>query len=143
MPTPLRFKCPHCGMVQDVAGNGPCWKCHVMVCLPEDGVIQILRTLRTNLSMEIYINGIELGLLGRRAGHFSSLDTVRIPVSYGHYHVLVKYLDYPARKYKGVGLEVDVTPQNRFVYLKAARIIPGYSPTVVLDPATAEEMPPI
>ena len=143
MPTPLRFKCPQCGTVQNVYGDGPCWKCHVMVHLPEDGVIQILRTLRTNLSMEIYINGIELGLLGRRAGHFSSLDTVRIPVSYGHYHDLVKYLDYPARKYKGVGLEVDVTPQNRFVYLKAARIIPGYSPTVVLDPATAEEMPPI
>lgn len=143
MPTPLRFKCPQCGMVQDVAGNGPCWKCHVMVHLPEDGVIQILRTLRTKLSMEIYINGIELGLLGRRAGHYSSFDTVRIPVPYGHYHVLVKYLDYVARKYKGIGLEVDVTPQNRFVYLKAERIVPGYSPTVVLDPATAEEMPPV
>ena len=62
MPTPLRFKCPQCGMVQDVAGNGPCWKCHVMIHLPEDGVIQILRTLRTKLSMEIYINGIELAL---------------------------------------------------------------------------------
>ena len=143
MPTPLRFKCPQCGMVQDVSGNGPCWKCHVMVCLPEDGVIQIYRKLRTNMSMEIYINGIELGLLGRRAGHFRAEDTVRIPVSYGHYHVLVKYLDYVARKYKGIGLEVDVTPQNRFVYLKAERIVPGYSPTVVLDPATAEEMPPV
>jgi len=54
MPTPLRFKCPQCGMVQDVAGNGPCWKCHVMVCLPEDGVIQIYRKLRANMSMEIY-----------------------------------------------------------------------------------------
>jgi hypothetical protein len=114
-----------------------------MVCLPEDGVIQIYRKLRTNISMEIYINGIELGLLGRRAGHFRAEDTVRIPVSYGHYHVLVKYLDEVARKYKGIGLEVDVTPQNRFVYLKAERIVPGYSPTVVLDPATAEEMPPV
>jgi hypothetical protein len=114
-----------------------------MISLPEDGVIQIHRMIHTNMSMEIFINGISLGLLGRRARNFRSEDTVRIPVLYGHYNVLVKYLDYPARKYKGIGLEFDVTPQNRFVYLKAARIIPGYTPTVVLEPVTPEEMRPL
>lgn len=143
MSTLLRFKCPQCGIVQDVEGNGPCWKCHVMISLPEDGVIQIHRMIHTNMSMEIFINGISLGLLGRRARNFRSEDTVRIPVLYGHYNVLVKYLDYPARKYKGIGLEFDVTPQNRFVYLKAARIIPGFTPTVVLEPVTPEEMRPL
>ena len=39
----LRFKCPKCGKVQDVKGDGPCWKCHTMVTLPKDGVIQIYR----------------------------------------------------------------------------------------------------
>lgn len=143
MSTLLRFKCPQCGTVQDVEGNGPCWKCHVMISLPEDGVIQIHRMIHTNMSMEIFINGISLGLLGRRARNFRSEDTVRIPVLYGHYNVLVKYLDYPARKYKGIGLEFDVTPQNRFVYLKAARIIPGFTPTVVLEPVTPEELRPL
>lgn len=140
MSKQFRFKCPQCGAVQDVAGNGPCWKCHTMVHLPEDGMIQICRILHSKLSMEIYINGIKLGCLGRRLGHYRCEDTVRIPVSYGHYHVLAKYIDYVARKYKGVGLEFDVTPENRIVNLKAARVIPGYTPTVVLEFATPEEM---
>lgn len=140
MPMLFRFKCPQCGMVQDVSGNGPCRKCHVMVCLPEDGVIQIYRTIYGNKSMEIFINGIRLGCLGRRPGHYSCLDTVRIPVSYGHYQVMAKFLDYPMKHYKGMGLEFDITPQNRFMCLKASRTIPGYTATVVLEPATAEEI---
>lgn len=90
--------------------------------------------------MEIYINGIRLGCLGRRPGHYRSEDTVRIPVPYGHYNIMAKYIDYAAQKYKGVGVEFDVTPENRIVNLKAARIIPGYTPTVVLEFATPEEM---
>ena len=140
MSTLLRFKCPQCGKVQDVPGNGPCWKCHTMIHLPEDGMIQICRIIHSSTSMEIFINGIRLGCLGRRPGHFRCEDTVRIPVPYGHYHVLVKNLDYVARKYKGVGLEFDVTPENRIVNLKAARVIPGYTGTVVLEHATPEEM---
>ena len=139
----LRFKCPQCGTVQDVSGNGPCWKCHIMIHLPEDGVIQIYRTIHSNMSMEILINGVRLGCLGRRLGNYRSEDTIRIPVSYGHYHVLTKYLDYPMRKYKGIGLEFDITPQNRFVYLKTSRIIPGYTPTVVLEQFIPEEERPL
>ena len=114
-----------------------------MIHLPEDGVIQIYRTVHSNMSMEIFINGIRLGCLGRRPGNYRCEDTIRIPVPFGHYHVLAKYLDYPMSKYKGIGLEFDITPQNRFVYLKASRVIPGYTATVVLEQALAEEMPPL
>ncbi len=95
------------------------------------------------MSMEILINGIRFGCLGRRLGNYRSEDTIRIPVSYGHYHVLAKYLDYPMRKHKGIGLEFDITPQNRFVYLTASRIIPGYTATVVLEQVFPEEMNPL
>ena len=51
-------------------------------------------------------------------------------------------MDYKMSKYKGTALEFDITPNNRIVYLKAARVIPGYmTNTTILEPATAEEMP--
>ncbi|WP_185752571.1 hypothetical protein [Butyrivibrio sp. AE2032] len=51
-------------------------------------------------------------------------------------------MDYAMSKYKGTALEFDITPNNRIVYLKAARVIPGFmTNTTILEPATAEEMP--
>ncbi len=136
----LRFKCPKCGKVQDVKGDGPCWKCHTMVTLPQDGVIQIYRMPSCRgigSSMEIYLNGILLGYLGFN-------EAIRIPVPYGHYIVMTKFMDYKLSKYKGSGLEFDITPNNRIMYFKAARVIPGYmTNTVILETATAEEMPPL
>lgn len=136
----LRFKCPKCGTVQDVKGDAPCWKCHTVVTIPPDGVIQLYRMASCagiGCSMEIYLNGIFLGYLGFN-------EAIRIPVPYGHYNVMMKFMDYEMSKYKGVGLEFDVTPYNRIVYLKAARVIPGFmTNTVILEPDTAEEMPPL
>lgn len=136
----FRFKCPKCGTVQDVEGDARCWKCHTMVLLPRDGVIQLYRTpscLGIGRSMEIFLNGNHLGYLGYN-------KTIRIPVPYGHYHVMMKFLNYKLSKYKGIGLECDVTPDHRIVYFKAARCIPGFGTnTVILEPATAEEMPPL
>ncbi len=61
---------------------------------------------------------------------------------YGHYNVMMKFMDYAMSKYKGTALEFDITPNNRIVYLKAARVIPGFmTNTTILEPATAEEMP--
>lgn len=137
----FRFKCPKCGTVQDVPGNGPCWKCNVMISLPEDGVIWIYRMAscggKFGRSMEIYLNGIRLGCLKYD-------DFIRIPVPYGHYNVMLKFLNYKMSKYKGIGQEFDITPDNRIVYLKAARVIPGYhTNTTILEPAAEEEMPTV
>ncbi|MBR6148282.1 MAG: hypothetical protein IKQ44_08030 [Lachnospiraceae bacterium] len=135
----LVLKCPKCGTVQYVKGDGPCWKCHTMVVFPKDGVIQIYRMASCKgvfgRSMEIYLNGILFGLV-----EFN--EVIRIPVPYGHYNVMMKFMDYKMSKYKGTALEFDITPNNRIVYLKAARVIPGYmTNTTILEPATAEEMP--
>ena len=133
------FKCPRCGTVQYVKGDGPCWKCHTMVVFPKDGIIQIYRMASCGgmfgRSMEIYINGILFGYV-----RFN--EAISIPVPYGHYNVMMKFMDYKMSKYKGTALEFDITPNNRIVYLKAARVIPGYmTNTTILEPATAEEMP--
>lgn len=135
------LKCPRCGTVQHVKGDGPCWKCHTMVVFPKDGIIQIYRMAscmgKFGRFMEIYINGILFGYV-----EFN--ESIRIPVPYGHHHVMAKFMDYKLSKYKGIGLECDVTPYNRIVYLKAERVIPGYhTNTTILEPATAEEMPPV
>lgn len=134
----LVLKCPKCGTVQYVKGDGPCWKCHTMVVFPKDGVIQIYRMASCAgivSSMEIYLNGILFGLV-----EFN--EVIRIPVPYGHYNVMMKFMDYEMSKYKGTALEFDITPNNRIVYLKAARVIPGFmTNTTILEPATAEEMP--
>ena len=142
MSKTLRFKCPKCGTVQDVLGNGPCWKCHVMISLPEDGVIWIRRMDdlifgggRFRRLTEVYLNGIFLNWL-------SNNEFIRIPVPYGHYNVLLKHPDRPMANYTGVGLEFDITPNNRVVYLKTEDTV-GESGTVILKPATAEEMPPV
>ena len=136
----FRCKCPTCGTVQDVPGNKPCWKCHAMISLPEDGVIWIYRMASCKgwgRSMEIYINDIRFGCLKYN-------DFIRIPVSYGHYNVMLKFLNYKLRNYKGVVQEFDITHDNKIMYLKAARVIPGYfTNTTILETATAEEMPPV
>ena len=136
----LRFKCPKCGTVQDVPGDAPCWKCHTMISLPKDGVIEIYRMascMGIGRSMEIFVNGIRLRCLKYD-------EIIRIPVPYGHYQVMMKFLDHGVSKNKGVGLEFDITPNNRIMYLKAARVIPGYATnTVILEQATAEEMRPL
>ena len=140
MSDSFRVKCPNCGTVQDLPGDGPCWKCKTIIGLPRDGIIQIYRMASCRgieRSMEIFLNGIRL-----RCVKYNNV--VRIPVPYGHYHVMVKFLDYKLSKYKGIGLEFDVTPENRVVNLKAARVIPGYmTNTVILEYALPEEMPPL
>jgi hypothetical protein len=131
-----RFVCPQCGAYQEVKGNGPCWKCHVEVALPTDGLILIYRKFSAPVSMGILLNGYDLGCLWIK-------ECVQIPVQYGHYNVVVKYLDKVMTKYKGIGMEFDITPDNRIMYLKVERVIPGYTATVVVEQATPEEMPPL
>lgn len=136
----FRFKCQTCGTVQDVHDNKTCWKCHNMISLPEDGMIWIYRMASCRgwgRSMEIYINGIRLGCIKYN-------DFIRIPVPYGHYNVMLKFLNYKLGNYKGIGLEFDITPENSVMYLKAARVIPGYlTNTTILETATADEMPQV
>ena len=123
----LRVRCPKCGTVLDLPGDGQCWKCHTLIASCGGW----------RCYMEVYLNGIRLGTLKYE-------DVTRIPVPYGHYQVIAKFLDRKVSHYKGQGVEFDVTPQNRIVFLKAARCIPGYATnTVILEQAFADEMKPL
>ena len=79
----LRIKCPSCGNVADVPGNGNCAKCNNPLVLPEDGVIQMYRMgnpLGMAVGFGIYLNDIPMG-------HLANSESIRVPVSYGHYKV--------------------------------------------------------
>ena len=131
----LRIKCPSCGNVADVPGNGNCAKCNNPLVLPEDGVIQMYRMgnpLGMAVGFGIYLNDIPMG-------HLANSESIRVPVSYGHYKVHMTH----GMSRKGVDAEFDVTPQDRFIYLKA-HIKPGFwSNTVVVERVPGDQMPPL
>ncbi len=131
----LRIKCPSCGQVVDVPGNGTCAKCSNPLILPEEGVIQMYRMgnpLGMAVGFGIYLNEIPMG-------HLANSESIRIPVSYGHYKVHMTH----GMSRKGVDAEFDVTPQDRFIYLKA-HIKPGFwANTVVVERVPGDQMPPI
>ena len=140
MSTLLRFKCPKCGKVQDVSGNGPCRKCSVVISLPEDGAIQIYRTGfpmgRIGSLMELYLNDIDLGLLKHG-------ESIRIPVPYGHYTLRMKILDNAVTNNIGIPQEFDISPNNRYVFFTTKIVPGGWNNTVQLIPVTADQMPPL
>jgi hypothetical protein len=131
----LRIKCPSCGQVVDVPGNGTCAKCKNPLVLPEEGVIQMYRMgnpLGMAVGFGIYLNDIPMG-------HLANSESIRVPVSYGHYKVHMTH----GMSRKCVDAEFDVTPQERFIYLKA-HIKPGFwANTVVIEKVAGETMPPL
>ncbi len=130
----LRIKCPSCGNVVDVASTGsPCAKCGNALNLPEEGMIQIYRMgspLGIAVGMGIYINENPLG-------HLANAESIRIPVPYGHYKVHMTH--GMNRKCKDV--EVDVSPAERIVYIKAHLKMGLISNTVVLEQVSGDTMP--
>ena len=132
----LRIKCPSCGNVVDVPGTGsPCAKCSTPLVLPEDGVLQLYRMgnpLGMAVGFGVYLNDIPMG-------HLANAESIRIPVGYGHYKVT--FSQGMSRKCQAA--EVDVTPQNRFAYVKV-HIKPGFfTNTLVAEQTTADQMPPL
>ncbi len=130
----LRIKCPSCGNVVDVASTGsPCAKCGNALNLPEEGMIQIYRMgspFGVAVGMGIYINENPLG-------HLANAESIRIPVPYGHYKVHMTH--GMNRKCKDV--EVDVSPAERIVYIKAHIKMGLISNTVVLEQVSGDTMP--
>ena len=88
LSTLFRFKCPKCGKVAEITGDCPCPKCHALSMLPADGVIQIHRNSKGYRSLErtrLFINEIPLG-------YMRDMESIRIPVLYGHYSIRMTYL---------------------------------------------------
>ncbi len=128
----LRIKCPSCGDVKDIEANTTC-KCGAPLVLPEDGVIQLYRMgspWGVAVGFGIYLNDIPLG-------HLANAQSIRIPVQYGHYKVHMTQ----GMNRRCKDQEFDITPENRFVYLKAHLKMGFFTNTVVIEQATAEQMP--
>lgn len=131
----LRVKCPSCGNVVDLAGNGPCAKCNNQIVLPEDGVLQIYRMgnpVGMAAGMGIYLNEVPLG-------HLANADSIRIPVAYGHYKLHMTL----GMNRKCQSIEFDVTPAERTIYAKAHIKMGLISNTVVIEKVTADQMAPL
>ena len=134
MASLLRIKCPSCGNVVDIPANGPCPKCSNQIVLPEQGVIQIYRMgnpIGIAVGMGIYLNGVPLGQL-------ANTQTIRIPVSYGHYklHMVL------GMNRKCNDPEFDITPEEPIVYYKAHIKMGFISNSVIIEKSTADQMAP-
>lgn len=130
----LRSKCPSCGNVEDIPANGTC-KCGTPLILPEDGVIQIYRMgspFGVAVGFGIYINDAPFG-------HLANASSIRIPVAYGHYKVHITH----GMSRKCVDAEFDITPENRYSYLKAHIKMGFISNTIVIEQVPADQMPPL
>ena len=125
----LRIKCPSCGQVVDIQASGaPCTKCKTPLILPEEGVLQLYRMgnpLGMAVGFGVYLNDIPMG-------HLANAE-------YGHYKVT--FSQGMSRKCQAA--EVDITPENRFAYVKV-HIKPGFfANTLVAEQSTADQMPPL
>ena len=82
------------------------------------------------VGMSIYLNEVPLG-------HLANAESIRIPVSYGHYKVHMTH----GMNRKCKDAEFDVSPNERIVYLKAHLKMGLITNTVVIEKVTAESMP--
>lgn len=131
----LRSKCPKCGNVQDVAGDYACSKCNTAVSLPKDGVIQIYRMgspIGVAVGYGVYLNG-------NPCGHLGNTETIRIPVPYGTY--TLHFTCGATRRCQD--LTVELTPENRYAYVKAHIKMGFWTNTIIAESCSASDMPAI
>ena len=70
-------------------------------------------------------------------------ESIRIPVQYGHYSVVMRYPEKGLRRPTGIPFEFDITPDNRIICLKAYTR-PGYmTNTTYLEQSSLDQMPPL
>ena len=127
MSAKLRFKCPHCGEVNNVLPNvSECPKCHRPVSLPPDGCIYLYRQgspYGVAGGFGIYINGIPYGHIGNK-------ELLCIPLPYGEYNLHCAV----GMSRKCQDMQVVLSPQNRIAYAKV-HIRPGFwANSFVIEP---------
>ena len=131
----FRAKCPACGEVLDTAGDCNCPKCQNFIYLPREGILQLYRMgspVGVAVGYGIYING-------QPFGHVGNCQTVRIPLPYGRYNIHCTC----GMTRKCEDLVVDITPENNYAYVKAHINMGFWSNTIKVEPARAEDMPPV
>lgn len=126
-----RVRCPQCGKVFDINGLTAC-QCGAQVA-PAGGEIRLYRMgspIGVAIGFGVYIDG-------QPFGHIGNKETVTYSVPFGSHNVHVT----AGMSRKCQDLTVNLTPQAP-VGLMKAHIRPGFlSNTVVIEPATPQEMP--
>lgn len=75
----IRVKCPKCGEVLDIQGDGPCSKCGTPLSSNGDGMLQIYRMgspIGVAVGYGVYIDGQPMG-------HIANKESIHLPISAG------------------------------------------------------------
>lgn len=128
----LRVKCT-CGEVCNIAVGDVCPRCNQPINIPQDALITIYRKgspVGVAVGFGIYLNGEPVGLIG-------NTETVKIPVSYGSYNLHIA----SGMNRRCNDLVLNLTPENRFAYVKVSMKMGFWSNSFVLEECTAQDMP--
>lgn len=135
MPSKFRLCCPNCKKVFDAPRDATCPKCKAPVSVPDEGMIQIYRKgspLGVAVGFGVYLNG-------QPSGKIANKESVCIPLPYGRYTVHIA----SGMNRRCNDPVVELTPDNPVVYLKVY-MKPGFwTNSFVLEPSTADQMPPV
>lgn len=111
MTPKFRVKCPKCGKVNNIAGNGAsCPSCKNPVPFSPDACVYVYRQgsfVGVANGFELYINGEGCGLIGNK-------ELLCFPLPYGTY----KFHCACGMNRKSNDPVFTLTPQNRVVYQK-------------------------
>ena len=111
MNAKIRFKCPHCGEVMNVASpNQTCNKCHNPIQLPPEGSIYIYR----QGSPYGIAGGFGLYINEKPYGYIVNKELLRLPVAYGTYTIHAA----AGMNRKCKDMQVTISPENPVVYTK-------------------------
>ncbi len=134
MAIKYRIKCPSCGEIQDIDVNCPCKKCGGMLNAQNDACIQLYRMgspVGIAMGYGLYLDGVPFG-------HLANKQSIRIPVCAGEHKLHVTC--GTTRRCQDANFTVQ--PNSRaMLYFKAHIKMGAWSNTIVVEPATANEMP--
>lgn len=131
----FRVKCSSCGNVCDIASDTVCPKCKNALTIPKDGGVQIYRMgspVGIAVGYGTYING-------QPYGHIGNKESVKIPLAYGTY--TFHFTCGMTRKCQDV--TVEITPENRFAYIKARIKMGFWTNKIIAELVKLEDMPPM
>lgn len=131
----FRMKCPVCGKVADIPGDGPCPQCGQPLAVWQGGGVQIYRMgspVGIAVGYGTYING-------QPYGHIGNKQSVYIPLPYGTY--TLHFTCGMTRRCKDV--TVTISPEQQFAYVKARIKMGFWTNTIIAEQVPMEEMPPL
>ena len=127
MESKLRVKCPTCGEICNIAGdNATCPKCKAQIPVSPDACFYLYRQgspFGMAAGFGVYVNG-------QPFGHIGNKELLCFPVPYG------KYILHCASgmNRRCTDVEITLTPENRYAYLKVF-MKPGFwTNSFVLEP---------